>query len=315
MSRPLPPVILVVGAPRSGTSWLHQMLAQHTAIAGLGDTELTLFSRYLAPWAHNFAQEKRDNDAGRWSQGLPVIYSTEEFEERLREFTRDVYERVHARKPEATHVIDKHPNYSNHLPLIDRLLPHCRVIHIIRDGREVVVSMMSARRRIGHSPGEVRSATREWHRCVTNARAYGAELGTDRYLEVRYEDLMRDRENQLRRTFDFCGVPTEDSFIAGLARSNDIQVKQVSGGDASLNALRATPSAIWKLKLSTAERWILDRMAGRLLRSLGYAQDGWWAVGPLDRLRMLPYGLFARIKRSAEALRTIWSTPVEERLP
>lgn len=309
------PFIFVIGAPRSGTSWLHQMLAAHPAIAGLGATELTVFSRYLAPWVYNFEVEKRENAAGKWSQGLPVLLSDAEFEAHMRSLVDAVYTRLHERTPGATHLIDKHPNYSNHLAIIDRLLPQSRFIHIIRDGREVAVSMMSARRRVGHSPGEVRSAAREWHRCVTNARAYASRLGQDRYLEVRYEDLMKNTAAELRRAFDHCGIAVDDRFLADLARDNEISVKQVSGGDKSLNALRSTAGAIWQQKLSTSERWIFDRIAGGLLRRLGYAEHGWWALGLADRARMLPYGFLLRCKRSLVALRAVWSNPVEEQLP
>lgn len=313
---PLPwPVIIVIGAPRSGTSWLHQMLAEHPAVAGLGATELTLFSRYLSPWSLNFQRERADLNAGRWTQGLPVLFSDEEFERILLRMTGEVYARTQAHRPGATHVIDKHPNYSNHIPLIDRLVPSSRFIHIIRDGREVAVSMMSAQRRIGHSPGEVRGAAREWHRCITNARKDGAALGPDRYLELRYEDLVRDTAAGLRACFDFCGLPVDDGFVHQLAAANNIAVKQVSGGDATLNTLRRTPGAIWKTKLGLHERLIFHRMAGGLLEQLGYAEANWWAVRPIERVKVLPYGFAQRVKRSLRALHSTWTNPVEERLP
>jgi Sulfotransferase family len=308
------PILFVVGAPRSGTSWLHQMLAEHPGFAGLGATELTVFSRYLAPWAASFETEMKDNATGKWSQGLPVLFSQQEFEQIMHRFVREVYTKLHERTPGATHLIDKHPNYSNHLPLIDRLLPHSRFIHIVRDGREVAVSMMSARRRVGHSPGEVRGAAREWYRCVTNARAYGAVLGPARYLEVRYEDLMARTALELDRAFAFCGMVPETGATERIAAMYHLSARQVSGGDASLNPLRGRPGAIWQQRLSTRERWIFDHMAGSLLRTLGYAQEGWWVLSPTDRLRMATYGFTARTKRSLQAIRGIWTSPLEEQL-
>ncbi len=305
------PFIFVIGAPRSGTSWLHQMLAEHKAMAGLGATELTLFSRYLSPWVTNFANEKRDNEAGKWSQGLPVLFTDEEFEQHMRGFVDAVYTKLHERTPSATHLLDKHPNYSNHLPLIDRFLPQSKFVHIIRDGREVAVSMISVRRRVGHSPGEVRGAATEWKRCITNARAYAATLGSDRYLEVRYEDLVNDTAGQLARVFAFCGIEANRTFVESVAASHNIEVRQVSGGDASLNKLRATPGAIWKEKMSIAERRMFDRIAGPLLRELGYAGTGWWALGVTDHLFMVPYAIAVRLKRSALAIKEIWTSPLE----
>ncbi len=308
------PFVFVIGAPRSGTSWLHQMLAEHPQVAAMESEELTVFTRYLAPWARNFELEKRNNAAAKWRQGLPCLLTDAEFEATMKSLVDQVYTKLHARKPEATHLLDKHPNYSNQLPLIDRLLPQSRFIHIIRDGREVAVSMMSVRKRVGHSPGEVRGAARDWHRCITNARTHGSTLGATRYLEVRYEELMANTAPLLARIMAFCELPTEAGFVEKLAKEHHISVRQVSKGDASLNALRAEPGAIWKEKMSTTERWIFDRMAGALLRELGYATDGWWALGAGDRLRMLPYGIATRMQRSASALKSIWASPIEERL-
>ena len=306
--------VFVIGAPRSGTTWLHHMLAEHPSVAAMSGEELTVFSRYLAPWATNFQLEKRNRDEGRWAQGLPCLYTEPEFEQRMLTFVEDVYSRVLLRRADATHILDKHPNYSNHLPLIDRLLPKSRFIHIIRDGREVAVSMMSVNKRVGHSPAHVRESAREWHRCVTNARVDGARLGSARYTEIRYEDLKDRTSERFSELLKFCGLATDDGFAARIAKEHDIQVRQVSRGDSGLNALRAQPDRIWKERMSTEQRWIFDRMAGRSLRDLGYAQHGWWATGAGDRLRMLPYGLASRTIRTLKSLRSIWGSPVEEQL-
>jgi hypothetical protein len=308
------PFVFVIGAPRSGTSWLHQMLAAHPQVAAMGSEELTVFSRYLAPWASNFELETRNRDEGKWAQGLPCLFSAAEFEQQMRAFVDHVYTRLQARNPDATHLLDKHPNYSNHLPLIDRLLPQSRVLHIIRDGREVAVSMMSVRKRIGHSPGEVRGAAQEWHRCIRGAQAYASTLGPARYLEVRYEDLQQNTAVRLREIMAFCDLPASDELVERIAKEHNINVRQVSTGDASLNALRGQPGRIWQEKMSARERWIFDRMAGNLLHELGYAQPGWWALSSADRLRLLPYGFTAKAKRSLTALKNVWAAPVEERL-
>lgn len=308
------PFLFVIGAPRSGTSWLHQMLAAHPSIAAMESEELTVFSRYLAPWSRNFQLEIQNNAAGKWRQGLPCLLSEQEFDASMLGLVDQVYTKLRARNPQATHLLDKHPNYSKHLPLIDRLLPQSRFIHIIRDGREVAVSMMSVRKRVGHSPGEVRGAAREWYRCLTMARADGERLGPQRYLEVRYESLMKDTATELERVLRFSGLPVDPAFVERISKEHHISVRQVSKGDATLNALRAQPGAIWREKMSVSERWIFDRMVGGLLNQLGYAEPGWWATSASDRLRMLPYGVGVRLKRSLEPMGRAWSGPLEEKL-
>ena len=307
--------VLIVGAPRSGTTWLHRMIAAHPAIAAMPSEELTIISRYAGTWERNYVAEKKDMDEGRWNQGLPTIMSPDEFEGMMKRIVHELYARVLAKNPTATHILDKHPNYANFLHVADKYLPSCKVLHMIRDGREVAVSMMSVQRRVGHSPGEVRGAAIEWHRCVTNARASGLRLGPDRYLEVRYEELMNDTAGELGRVFAHCGLPITAAEVQAIAVANHISNKQVSSGDTGNNALRSEPDAIWKTRLSLGERYRFDRIAGALLLRLGHADHGWWAVNPFQRIWMLPFGTMARIKRSLLALRDIWATPFEQRLP
>lgn len=304
--------IFIVGSPRSGTSWLHTMLREHPQVAAI-QAELTVFT-YLGHLDHRFQSEKHHLDQGHWQQGAPLLFQEDEFYHSLRSLADEAYSRVLKFNPEATHILDKHPAYALQLPLIYRLYPQCKVIHIIRDGREVAVSMMSAKRRIGFGAGEIRGASREWHRHITQARIAGVSMGLQRYMEVRYEDLVEHTATELERVFAFSGLSLSEDETIRIAQENHIDRKQVSSGDAQLNALRATPHAIWKTKLSLEERWTMDRMVGALLFELGYAEHGWWALNRTDRLKMYFHPFLQRILWSIGNLLHVWRTPVVDRI-
>lgn len=300
------PLILVVGAPRSGTTWLHHMLATHPDVASQNE-ELTIFT-YLGIAERRFLNEKHHLDAGHWRQGAPLLYTETEFYQGLRAIAGDVYGRLHAKKPEAKHLLDKHPDYARHLPLVQKLFPNAKVIHLIRDGREVVVSMMSAKKRLGFGAGEIHGASHHWAGNLIAARQAGHLLGPDQYLELRYEDLRSDTVTQLKTAFAFCNLPVTNATVQQIATEYDIKSKQVSRGNTDVNALRNTPDAIWKAKLSVQERWVLDRVAGHLLQELGYAKPGWWAVNPMDRLRMWPYPWAKRVLNTLGSAKHTWIT-------
>ena len=195
--------IFIIGAPKSGTTWLQIMISAHPQVCTT--VELTLFSKYTAPWIKAWKAEAANIQQGRWNQGLPFLWSEDEFYGYLKEFLSKVYEKVLSINPQATHVLDKHPGYSMHVEDINMLLPGARFIHMIRDGRDVAVSMVAAQQRIGYGTGTIQDSAAEWKRNVRAAQE--TTQYHDRYMEVRYEDLLISGANTLKSVFDFCGLP------------------------------------------------------------------------------------------------------------
>lgn len=305
--------VFIVGAPRSGTTWLERMVASHPMVASIPH-ELTLFSKYFAGPTRFFARETLHRDRGDWEQGLPMLFTPEEFDHGLRRITEVVYSRVLAQRPTATHILDKHPHYARCLPLIDRVLPTSRIIHLIRDGRDVAVSTMSTKRRIGHGQADIEGASRVWYECITAAQAHGRVLGETRYLEVRYEELVADTTAQLLRIFHFCGLDHAGPLVADIAQANAIENRQFSRGESRSRSevLRAKDSATRTLDLR--QRYLMERSVGPLLMRLSYTRPGWWAVGPFDRGKMALWSAGQRWRRSAAAFWKTWKKPLVEHL-
>jgi len=114
------------------------------------------------------------------------------------------------------------------LPVISRLFPGARCIHLLRDGRDVAFSPFLAPKapfwrkiyfnddrisswrglrmtqRAYRAHGHVFNAAR-WVNSVTLGRAHGAMLG-ERYLEMRYEQLVSDPQGELARAAEFLGM-------------------------------------------------------------------------------------------------------------
>lgn len=305
--------LFVIGAPRSGTTWLQRMIEAHHSVASIPQ-ELTVFSRYLAPVVEGYQRELDAKQQGRWQQGLPMIWSDEEFYAYVRRALDEVYGVVLKRNPGADLLIDKHPGYCHHLELIDRFLPGSRFIHIIRDGREVAVSMLSARQRLGFGADSIQGCAAEWATSVLDSQGFRNRLGSERYLEIRYDRLLVSPESELQRVFDFCGLKSDDSLTRTIAEENHISRMAVSKGDPEMRRLREMNGQSWSTKLSLRQRFWFDRIAGGLLMELGYAQPGWWVLSPWDRLRMALFPIRVKAIDSMYTLMRIWTAPFARRL-
>ncbi|MGH9062440.1 MAG: sulfotransferase family protein, partial [Acidimicrobiales bacterium] len=228
-------LVLVIGAPRSGTTWLQRLLGSHDAVATTQETDLLdkYVGRWLAQWDQHLPADPAEWAANR-HKGLPAVLTEAELVEILGSVTTRVYDKVASLKPTASVVLDKNPDYG---PVLARvagpggMLPECRVVHLIRDGRDVAASLVAAGTSWGSSwaPRQVGAAARWWRERVLAAR--GAGLGPDRYLEVRYEDLEADGAACLARCLAFCGVEAgEPECAAALARF------PLGGGDGAVGA-------------------------------------------------------------------------------
>lgn len=297
--------VFIIGSPRSGTSWLQRMMEAPDVVIKLG-TELS-FLKYLAVWDARYREQAAWLSQGKIMRGLPDLYTADEFFPGLHLLAQHAYAKVIGTDPQGTHIIEKHPGYTEHLPFIERMRPGAKYIHLIRDGREVVVSMMSAAKRGGSEPKEIVGASRQWATYVQLARQHGSAIGAERYLEVRYEELVADPVAKLTEIFRFVGLPVEG--VDRIVETHDRSKREFSRANTEVNTIRDIPDAIWKTQLTLKERWSLDRIAGHLLQELGYGQPGWWALHLTDRIRMAPYPAVKKALNALGSAKHILNTP------
>ena len=105
---------------------------------------------------------------------------------------------------------DKTPAYMLSVQRIGRTLPESRFIHLIRDGRDVALSQSA--RAINEQPPPAEQAAR-WVKRIGKARDQAATLKGARYVEARYEDLVRDPEGTLRRICEFIDLPWDPAML------------------------------------------------------------------------------------------------------
>ena len=242
--------------------------------------ELTLFDRYTAPWIKVWEDESANIKQGRWCQGLPFLWSEDEFYGFLREFLGKVYDRVLSNNPGATHILDKHPRYSLYVEDINRLLPNARFIHMIRDGRDVAVSMVAAREKMGFGTGTIPDSAEAWSKYVRAAQEAGKYDG--RYLEVRYEELYSDGVNVVEDVFDFCGLKASREEVTAIVDEYQFEKNKARKITAARNVealdghYRKGKVGSWLEELPTEQRQVFNEIAGDLLGELGYTRDPSW---------------------------------------
>jgi hypothetical protein len=277
------PYLFVVGCPRSGTTLLRRMLDAHPELAITPETHWIprslehgtgvtpegfateeLVSNLLASPKFRRTGIGRSELESLLETGAPVPYA---------DFVRgffDLYGRIEG-KPL---VGDKTPGYVRRLPLLHELFPNARLVHLIRDGRDVALSALGWRRasKLGArlstwNAHPVPTAAHWWERQVRLGREAGESLGSDTYYEVRYEALIADPAGEAESLCAFLGLP----FDAAMLRFHEGRRRREPGLSAKKAWLPPTPGLRdWRKEMSAEDVERFEAVAGDLLDELGY---------------------------------------------
>src|SRR5690606_12199558 len=117
---------------------------------------------------------------------------------------------------------EKTPQHAQHLDSLSLLFPRARFIHLVRDGRDCAASFY---RRWKRAP---ELTMHRWKHVVRLARSQGAQLGPERYLELRFEALTADPDHWLRRICDFVGVAFDPAVLQSSRPYSSVEVRVAS---------------------------------------------------------------------------------------
>jgi hypothetical protein len=276
------PFLFIVGCPRSGTTLLRRIVDAHPEIAmlpethwiprlartGRGITPDGLVTQELVDWLvgyRRFPRLKLDPDEVRELAEPGVTYP---------EFVRALFD-LYGRKRGKQLVAEKTPNYVAEIPALHTMFPHARIVHIIRDGRDVCLSVLGWERKADDFARRLRTWREDplvttalwWKAFVSLGRQDGAELGPDLYYELRYERLVANPEREVPALCLFLGVDHDERMV----RFHEGKTKS----DPILSAKRAwlpiTPGLRnWRTQLARDDLELFEAAAGDLLTGLGY---------------------------------------------
>jgi Sulfotransferase family len=259
--------VFLVGCPRSGTTWLQLLLSQHPAVSSCLETHL--FSSFLAPMSSAWNRHRNS----RQGVGLHAVLSEEEFTILLKNFAVYVLDKI----GDGPVILEKTPNHIRVADLVLRVVPDAWIVHMIRDPRAVASSLMAAGRSWGSNwaPRSAAAGARLWAADVSAGRDIRNK--TDRYLEVRYEDLLANGDINLRRIFSWLELEADlnlcrqaidacriDKLQAGLANRSwysKIEPRKF---------YRKGAVDSWRGDLAPSEVRAIEYIAGDLMMELGY---------------------------------------------
>ena len=139
--------------------------------------------------------------------------------------------------------VETTPHTLLHMETLAEIFPRARFVHVVRDGRDVVGSLLQ-RDWMDPATGEKvwccqspKAAAEYWVHVVDAIREQGARL-PGRYLEVQYEDLIAHPEASMRIVLAFLGEKWEDAVLENVAFEPEVEIADQS---AIMAAIENTP--------------------------------------------------------------------------
>jgi Sulfotransferase family len=245
----------VVGCARSGTTLLRAMLDSHPDLAV--PPESHFIPKMIGPPADVANELADDPNFRNWGIPIPDIRVASSYADAV----RMVYA-AYAASANKPRYADKTPAYVLHIPLIAQIFPESCFLHIIRDGRDTALSLVQW----PSGPDSLQEAALRWRRYVVAGRLAGARL-VERYMEVRYEELIDDPESTLRAV---CAYLRLDYAPAMLDYPDRIgSFKPHASADDHLRH-RPMRTRGWRDEMTLEDVATFHRLAGDTLVALGY---------------------------------------------
>ena len=303
------PPVFIVGCPRSGTSYLYHLFLSAGGFAEF-HTQMNVFDVLEPIYGDLRSDANKRRMMKDWlaSKAFKVSgLQANDIETKVLaechsagDFLRIVMDEV-ARTQGVDRWADSTPTNVPHMMRIKRDFADARFVHIIRDPRDLALSLDKkgwSRPLPGDKRNSLLAAAVYWEWIVRKGRSYGKQLGSN-YMETRYEDLVRSPAPELARIGKFLGCDLDYERIK--ARSVGSIKNPLTAFKEDLNQGSFSPVGRWKQKFPEEQLARFEALIGDYMRELGYQLSSANANGSLQaKTRRGVYELFYGVKQWAK---------------
>jgi len=253
-------IALIIGCARSGTSILGELVAAHPRVSFLFEAH--------AVW--RVAGPGPDE-----SHRLVAAHATPSVRTQIREWFQ-------RQRGAGAIVVEKNPRHILRIPFIRAVFPEARIIHVIRDGRDVACSLMPG---IGGNewrhlkPPSWRSLLSTYSGVERCALAWKEileialeDLADVPHLEVRYEHLVEQPQQEAAAIVQYLGLPEAPQMLAFCRNIQDTTVRSYQAKRQSkwYRDDHERRTGRWRKNLTATQQAAIQTTLEPLLRRLGY---------------------------------------------
>lgn len=195
--------LFIVGMPRTGTTLIERILAAHSQVSSAG--ELHDFSSELVKEVHRVSQGKPVAREGMVAASMGIDFA------RLgRNYVTAARQAANLATPL---FIDKLPFNFLYCGLIHRALPNARIIHVVRNPMDTCYAVYKTLFGQAYPFSYDQDELATYYIAYRRLMDHWSGVLPDVILDVNYEDVVYDTEQQARRLLDWCGLDWEPQCL------------------------------------------------------------------------------------------------------
>jgi len=282
--------VFIVGCPRSGTTLLAAIIDRHSQISIPPETRF--FEGVLPRFRTRNGQTHDEivKAIQSYQRIRDLAISDEELLTRLQHYSPTVQNgfrsllETYAEKQGKSLMGEKSPVHLLHVPTILDWYPEAVVLCLIRDGRDVVQSLM----RVPWTHNNLCRHAAEWSYRAALAETYHVRY-SGRFQVVRFEHLIEQPENEVKRICRFLNVAFEPQLLDSSVRSSVVPAWEQEWKGEAARPIDIGRVAVWKKSALPTQLHRMNTIMQTQLRRWGYNQFG--PVNGLSTIRHMLIGL------------------------
>ena len=225
-------IIFILGMPRSGTSLVEQIITSHSKVFGGG--ELPILSNIIK---NNFI-----NEDGLLNEGLSKNFEEPLF---LNELKNKYMNFINNFNFKEKFITDKAPLNFRWIGFIKIIFPAARIVHCKRDSKNNCLSMFKNLFEGGLNFTYDQKDLVDYYKQYQKLMKFWDEKYQNTILDVNYENLISNKEQEIKKIIDFCKLDWEDNCLN--FHKNKTPIKTMSSAQAR--------SPIYKSSLDTFSKF------------------------------------------------------------
>ncbi|MBK9391876.1 MAG: sulfotransferase [Bacteroidetes bacterium] len=258
-------ITFIVCCPRSGSTWLRLLINSHPEIACENET-------FIFTQSAGIGNIFKAYDLEFGFKGLRRYLTKEDLIRFSGKYLEDIFQSF-LEKRKKKFIVEKSVDHALCIPFIKSIFPNSKFIHLVRDGRDVAISLNEASKNWkSEYPNNLNAAMEMWLHYNSTIDFHLSTLDPNNFITIKYENLVKNTQNELVKLFNFIKArELSDVEISKIVSANDFSVlksKYRSWGNGHF--FRSGLVNEWKTKFTAEEITSSINRIGDLLKKYDY---------------------------------------------